>query len=754
MIIEVISMIELKNVSKYYYSKGVIATGFSKINVSFDIGEFVAITGESGSGKSTLLNVLSGLDTYEEGEMYIEGKETSHYLEKDWENYRRKYIGNIYQNFNLINSYTVYQNIDIILSLNGTPHKERKQKILELLKRVNMLKYKKTKVSKLSGGQKQRVAIARALAKDVPIIIADEPTGNLDKRSAESIIELLREISKEKLIIIVTHNYEQVEEYVTRKITMHDGSILSDKKITPIPKQDVSLEQYQYKNMNPLEKLRIGIRNTFNIPIKFLLLMAVYSFIVCALMGEYSFFKEGEYETSRMGYSSAFHADDHRIVFNQKDKSSFSKEELETIKNMKNIDYLNENDLTSDMNNEFTTVDEQTWVYGLLRPIKLLQKTNIEGKMPEKDNEILIEAEKDSYLFDENDSIIGKELYFFDPLGGGIDKTEKYIVTGIRYPSNEETYIDNCMIYVPDKVLEKVKFDTHRKYSEITIDFINEIVTSYPYDTYMKIETNPWVYPGTAFISEDENYRCEKDNCIGKEITIHVKNTYYNDSTTLKIEKTYNKKNIGYILDLPNYNKEDYEMQYNGVIFVNPEDYNRLFDKDTYQVSVYVKDITKIEETANKLEEAGYHTLMIKDTLVTDSYSRIVRVLKIIVTVILVVVLFFITYFIIKIILKSRNIYFSILRMLGASKKVCLDLLIIELLVVSNLSYFIFLFLAECNRRKAWNIGFINTVNQYFQTSDYMILYGIILFMSILISLRYSRKLFKDSVMNTYREEM
>ena len=163
--------------------------------------------------------------------MYVDGKETSHYMEKDWEDYRRKYIGNIYQNFNLINSYTVYQNIELVLILNGLTKKEARPKVLELIKKVNLEKFIKTKVSKLSGGQKQRVAIARALAKDVPVIIADEPTGNLDKRSAESIIRLLKELSKDKLVIIVTHNYEQIREYATRKITMHDGKILEDKKI-------------------------------------------------------------------------------------------------------------------------------------------------------------------------------------------------------------------------------------------------------------------------------------------------------------------------------------------------------------------------------------------------------------------------------------------------------------------------------------------------------------------------------------------
>ena len=112
-------MLNLKNVSKFYYSKGVIASGFTKVSINFDIGEFVVITGESGSGKSTLLNVISGLDSYEEGEMFINGVETSHYGEADFEEYRKKYVSNIFQHFNLVNSYTVYQNVELILIMNG-----------------------------------------------------------------------------------------------------------------------------------------------------------------------------------------------------------------------------------------------------------------------------------------------------------------------------------------------------------------------------------------------------------------------------------------------------------------------------------------------------------------------------------------------------------------------------------------------------------------------------------------------------------
>ena len=169
-------MLELKNVSKFYYSNGIIASGFTKINLKLKMGEFVVITGESGSGKSTLLNVISGLDSYEEGEMYIDGKETSHYTERDFEDYRRKYIANIFQDFNLVNSYTVYQNVELVLLLNGYKKKDIKKKVLNMIEQVGLTKFKNTKVSKLSGGQKQRVAIARAMVKETPIIVADEPT--------------------------------------------------------------------------------------------------------------------------------------------------------------------------------------------------------------------------------------------------------------------------------------------------------------------------------------------------------------------------------------------------------------------------------------------------------------------------------------------------------------------------------------------------------------------------------------------------
>jgi ABC-type lipoprotein export system ATPase subunit len=750
-------MIKLKNVSKFYYSKGVIASGFTKVNLEFNIGEFVAITGESGSGKSTLLNVISGLDSYEEGEMYIDGVETSHYIEKDWEDYRRKNIGNIYQNFNLINSYTVYQNIDLALTLNGVKRSVRKQKILDLLKKVDLLKYKNTKVSKLSGGQKQRVAIARALAKDIPVIVADEPTGSLDKKSAVNIIKLLKEISEDKLVIIVTHNYDQVSDYVTRKITMHDGKVIEDVKVN---EANIKTERviHNYKNINIFNKIRLGVRNTFNVLPKFILLFLVYAFIVSALMGEYSYFKQNEYETSKSGYNDLFlDTSDKRIVLNKKDKSSFSAEEISNIKNLNNIDYIVENDTLLDSSFSFTTADDM-WFSGLISSNKNLTTVDF-GRLPVSDDEVVIEGYSyDYYLSDEINKVLDNNLYYMDSYNDNYDKSSPYKVVGVKYKDKGENTDNNYLsgeyrFYVSDKVLSDFQFMTHQKYSTITVDFMNTNYTSSSYSNQFKIEANNWVSEGKAIISENYNSYCDKENCINKTFNVRVKNLYFDDTRTFIIDKTYNSKNITSRVELNNYSKEDFSEKYDGIIYINPNDYNSLFTKGTYQMSVFVNDVESIDNTIEELNNMGYKTLKISDTLVDIGGTQLIKILKLIVTTILIFVLFFISYFIIKIILKSRNIYFSILRMLGASKRVCRQLLSIELFTISNLSYFIFVLIAYLNKNNYINIGFISTVNTYFKFNDYIILYVVITLMSLLISLRYASQLFSSTVMNTYREE-
>ena len=249
--------LSLRGVGKIYVSGANVAVGIRGATLDFELGEFVAVTGKSGSGKSTLLNVISGMDTYEEGELLIEGQATSHYVQKDWEAFRERYISFIFQDYNIIESFTVLENVELAL-MHIEDRKERRRRALELLERVGLSSHLKHKGSRLSGGQKQRVVIARALAKDSPILLADEPTGNLDSNSAKEIVALLYEISKEKLVIVVTHNFEQLEGYATRHVRVFDGAIERDLTLAPRRSQAASYPAHEKVETGKKRDIRNG----------------------------------------------------------------------------------------------------------------------------------------------------------------------------------------------------------------------------------------------------------------------------------------------------------------------------------------------------------------------------------------------------------------------------------------------------------------------------------------------------------------
>lgn len=733
-------MLELKNVSKFYYSKGIIATGFSKVSLKFEPGEFVAITGESGSGKSTLLNVISGLDSYEEGEMYINGEETSHYTEKDYEVYRRKYIGNIFQNFNLVNSYTVYQNIELIMLINGKTKKEVKEIVLELIKKVDLYKYRNTKVSKLSGGQKQRVAIARALAQETPIILADEPTGNLDKRSSESVLKLLHEISKDKLVIIVTHNYDQIEEYTTRKIVMHDGRVMEDKKIKNHKKVE-NIKISNSKDIRPSSKLRLGVRNTFNIIPKFLLILSVYIFIVYAMFFAYSSFKYAAYEESLNGYNPFFlNNDAKRVVIKKKNNEAFTEEDYKKIESLDNVDRVMKNDLALDKS--IYIGSDYLGFSGNILSLKDINKVDA-GRMPKENNEIVMTIQKNDYYANMIDEIMSTDFELSDLSSDRVDDTEKLKIVGIIYINEYETYF-----YVNDYLLDKLNTKANIEYSSVKYVFANEENTSYYGNTYGEIIPSNKVSRGKVVISDDNSYKCKNMKCKNYSFKINVNNLYYNDSYELKVSKTYTKKNFN---NLTGY---DYE-KYNGAIFMNDEEYKEMFNKNYYQSSIFMKDDKLSEQTMNELKDLDLTTLYVKDTLnETSEIVRILNIVKVVSMTIMIIVLFFISYFIIRIVLKSRNIYYSTLRILGSSYNATKSILNIELVTISHIAYVIFLIFLLLVKYSVIESSYIKNLLDYVNIYQFILVYLIILLMSRMITNRYSRKLFTNTVMNTYREEV
>lgn len=224
------AMLQLKDIVKKYNTGGTEVEVLKKVNISFRESEFVSILGASGSGKTTLLNIIGGLDKYSSGDMLLMGRSTKEFTDQDWDSYRNGTIGFVFQSYNLIGHLSVIENVKLALSISGESNKENDIKAKKVLEDVGLGDHLYKKPNQLSGGQMQRVAIARALVTNPKVILADEPTGALDSKTSVQIMELIKEISKEKLVIMVTHNPELARKYSDRIVSVKDGEIIEDTK--------------------------------------------------------------------------------------------------------------------------------------------------------------------------------------------------------------------------------------------------------------------------------------------------------------------------------------------------------------------------------------------------------------------------------------------------------------------------------------------------------------------------------------------
>ena len=485
--------IKLQNISKYYYSETAVTQALQGINLEFRMGEFVAITGESGSGKSTLLRIISGMDTFDDGELYVDGQPTFQYDEDDWEEYRRTKIGFVFQDYSLIGHYTAKENIVSALLIMGVPEKEAGDKAIHYLERVGLSAQRDQRASKLSSGQKQRLSIARALVKNTDIIVADEPTGNLDSETGAQIVKLLRDLSQDHLVIMVTHNYEQVEKYVTRKVRLHDGSLIldvsenmdTDQKSEVSENTDTDQKSEMSENVDNNEKTsdgkksesneerlrdrtigRIFVRmNAVRQPEKIALFMGFFlaAAIVSFLFIGQLLMNADDIYTKKYSATSFARKDDKRISIRRKDQKFMTKKDIDQLTKMKHVVSVDQYDIVNDVNYYFEEGKDYRQEYGYnrmstsnegglydsqnveyvkkdqyMRSSSCLKKSDlVKGSLPKKIDEVV--------LYDRGKYKVGDTITFFYTSDVLWSSTENYIqrkmkVSGLLKNKDKQVY--------------------------------------------------------------------------------------------------------------------------------------------------------------------------------------------------------------------------------------------------------------------------------------------------------------------------
>lgn len=652
--------IKLQNISKYYYSETAVTQALQGINLEFRMGEFVAITGESGSGKSTLLRIISGMDTFDDGELYVDGQPTFQYDEDDWEEYRRTKIGFVFQDYSLIGHYTAKENIVSALLIMGVPEKEAGDKAIHYLERVGLSAQRDQRASKLSSGQKQRLSIARALAKDTDIIVADEPTGNLDSETGAQIVKLLRDLSQDHLVIMVTHNYEQVEKYVTRKVRLHDGSLIldvsenvdtnqksevsentdTDQKSEVSENMDTEQKSEMSENVDNNEKTtagkmsesneerlrdrtigRIFVRmNAVRQPEKIALFMGFFlaAAIVSFLFIGQLLMNADDIYTKKYSATSFARKDDKRISIRRKDQKFMTKKDIDQLTKMKHVVSVDQYDIVNDVNYYFEEGKDYRQEYGYNR-----MSTSNEGGLYDSQNVEYVK--KDQYMrssscLKKSDLAKGSlpkkidEVVLYDRGKYKVGDTITFFYTSDVLWSSTENYIQRKM-----KVSGLLKNKDKQVYFSPEIcTMLQSTVTGgkvfYEYAYNQKLGK----YQGQATLWPIVGDIVKKDNelCVSGAYEAAVYRAEDNDLTLLdqsgllhidQYDKDMKSKDVKQIENVETGEK----INGCGANFaeVSQNIYEKYYRTDSRQASVYITSYAKMDHVLKALDKAGYEAV-------------------------------------------------------------------------------------------------------------------------------------------------
>lgn len=757
-------MIELKDVTKYYSSDTSVAMALRNINLEFHKGEFVVITGKSGSGKSTLLNVISGMDTYEEGEMYFNGMETSYYDKKDWEDYRRENISFIYQSYNLIDSYTALENVETVMRIeNGKERRrERKKRALEILDQVGLKKRARHKAVHLSSGQKQRLGIARALAKDTDIIIADEPTGNLDVENGVAVMKMLYELSRDKLVIVVTHNFEQVQDFATRKIRLFDGEVAEDILLNPQQERKEETGQKTTEKKKTEKKhgewfQAVGFvhKNRMAQPHRTIFLFLLMLVITSSLMIMYGYLLANmDDSVTRDTSQGAFNnTQKERLVVRKPDGSTFSDSDIEVLQKIAHVKYVSRYDFAGEISclyksgedykieyKKSETSDRKSLTVDALDYSEFteeaagLDESRIEGKLPENMYEAVITS-KDSSLIGTQMDIYFKSRKWSDAtwLGG------TFTITGIVKEDGNKPYFSG-------EFLKSMNINYGDSRTELHYDITRTT-------TYSEEEENSYEQTmskkGKVIFIQGEGLTGNQIR-LSESILMNIRTdgVVSGDQT---IRESLNKDAVLKYSDGTGedteYSLEIVEGSHSGsasVVETSHEFLEQLYGStEITQVSVYMNDYAYTDRVIKEINQSGYQAVSPYRISAGDYNTELVqeRLTALGLSAAVLIAVFFLSIMVLYAIMKLKTKDFKILKSLGLKQSVINRMNLYEL-ATAGLAAVLVLILAGVTADRM-NVRVISDIIRYYTAGDYVLAMVAVLILAIITAAWFNRYLGK-----------
>lgn len=692
-------MLKLENITKIYEGKNFKQIALNDVTLAFRNNEFVSILGPSGSGKTTLLNIIGGLDKYTYGNLIIDGVSTKKYKERDWNNYRSKKVGFIFQSYNLINHQTVLSNVLLSLNIAGKPKKESIKLAKKVLKDVGLENYIKKKPKELSGGQMQRVAIARALVTNPDIILCDEPTGALDSQTSIQIMELLKKISKEKLVIMVTHNVTLANKYSDRVIALNDGVITYD--TSPYEVENYSLKKIKNKRktMNKFTSLSLSFNNLLTKKSRTLLTSFAGSIGIIGIALVLSLSKGTQ------------------KYINKIEKNTFSKYPISIMESY--IDYQNmfDKEKESCKNGSICSINDLTNNVVNDNKINSISKfSNILKQNYENINNYTLDINYnyniDLNIYKDNKMIENSSLYFKEFFNNNSPLLKEYTLIYGKLPEkyNEIVIVSDENGKLPLSLMKSLFLNED-------IDLSKTINISYEkiIDSKFKLvsETSYYIYENDTW-QYIKNNQDKINDILDKSINLKITGILKLNKDAVISESGfigYSKKLINYLNDevnSSNIKKSILENKDINPLTNNLYDENMTYemlldsisinDKNPIKIDIYPKDYKskeKIESIIKKYNEENsndkvYYTDYLKVFLnsITNLIKMITYVLTAFIGVSLIVssiMISIITY--ISVLERTKEI--GILRSLGASKKDIKNIFKAETIIIGTISGFI-----------------------------------------------------------------